>query len=98
VTPSQPVISMDRHQRSADRRDRNRESRWNRDEKSGEADSGRDEGLMARLRSLAGHSDGPADTKKPDNWDSAPRGKCRFRPLTRKVCSSFAGTNVVMFS
>ena len=74
VTPT--PITRERH-RSGERErrgDRNRESRWNRDEKPS---GGGDEGLLSRLRNIAGHEQaGPVDNK-PDIWESGPpsRGK-----------------------
>lgn len=66
VTPSQPpLVAQDRNR--SDRRDRNRESRWNRDDKPSEGPS--NESLMSRLRSLAGQE--PEDGRKPPEvWES----------------------------
>lgn len=76
VTPSQPVITQDRQRGSSDRRERNRESRWNRDEKPSESDSS--ETLASRLRSLAGHE--VDEARKPEAWEGGvpPRGKSPF--------------------
>ena len=76
VTPT--PITRERHRSGErDRRDRNRESRWNRDEKPS---AGGDEGLLSRLRNIAGHEQaGPVEPaqSKPDIWESGPpsRGK-----------------------
>lgn len=69
VTPAHPpLVAQDRNRGSdRDRRDRNRESRWNRDEKP--SDGGNHESLMSRLRSLAGQE--PEDGRKPPEvWES----------------------------
>ena len=86
--PAQPLITRERNRsgerdrNDRHRGDRNRESRWNRDDKTpskpndfDKNDVGpprRDDGLLSRLRNLAGHEHaGPIDAarNKPDIWE-----------------------------